>query len=76
MTLISALVMLASTPVVPGCAACGVGRAGVRSLLATAAERRAQAYRDGLVVAIRADRQHAAVLAGDDRFGISGQWQR
>jgi hypothetical protein len=36
-----------------------------RSLVATAAEQRELAYREGVLVAARADRQHAAVLAGD-----------
>jgi hypothetical protein len=45
-----------------------------RSLLATAAERQAWAYREGLVTAARADREHAAALAGDEVIGVYGDW--
>jgi hypothetical protein len=72
MPLIAGLVVLASTPwflaVLPLVLAVPVWR----SLVATAAERRELAYRQGLVIAARADRGHAAVLAGNELVGVYG----
>ncbi len=75
MTLIAALVVLASFG--PWLLAALLLLLAVpvwRSLVATAAVRQEAAYQAGRVVAARADRQQAQVLAGDER-GVYGEYE-
>jgi hypothetical protein len=74
MPLIAALVVLASTPWFLAVLLLVLAVPVWRSLVAAAAEQRELAFRHGLVVAARADRQHAAVLAGDLEVGVYGEY--
>jgi hypothetical protein len=60
--------------VVPGPLALVLAVPVWRSLASTAAERRELGCREGSVVAARADRQHAALLAGDLDTGVYGDY--
>jgi hypothetical protein len=74
MPLIAALVVLASAPWFLAVLLVVLAVPVWRSMLESAAERRELAYREGLVTAARADREHAAVLAGDLDTGVYGDW--
>jgi hypothetical protein len=74
MPLIATLVVLASTPWFLAVLLLVLAVPVWRSLAAAAAVGRELAWREGLVTAARADRQHAAVLAGDERVGVYGQY--